>query len=115
MVLFGQSVDDLGDVNNPTILGEKYDLVILADGGFSQLRQFVTDVNPEYGGYVLYRGLLPLKELPEFSSGFVGNPGYPWFHGGFVVGTRQNALINFGCYMAIPESEVPKPEIGANR
>ena len=35
---FDQTIDSIGDVESPTIQGITYDLVILADGGFSALR-----------------------------------------------------------------------------
>ena len=87
-------------------------MVILADGGWSQLKQCVTKKSdPEYGGYVLYRGLLPLKEMPECAGGLDCS----WFVGGRVVGKKNHELINFGCYMWMPENQVPKPTVGENR
>ena len=63
-VLFYQNIESIGDENSPIVAGNPYDLVILADGGFSVLRKCVTTQQPEYGGYFLWRGLLALKEFP---------------------------------------------------
>ena len=49
-------------------------MVILADGGWSTLRQYVVDGEPEYAGYTLWRGLLEMKYMPEFRGG-MNHPG----------------------------------------
>ena len=52
-------VQDLGgDPMRPTVLGQTYDAVVVADGGWSKLRPLITgnQKQPEYAGYVIYRG-----------------------------------------------------------
>lgn len=52
-------VKDLGgDPMHPTVLGQPYDAVVVADGGWSNLRPLITgsQKQPEYAGYVIYRG-----------------------------------------------------------
>ena len=116
-VLFDQGVDSVGDVNEPTINGKKFDLVILADGGFSTLRDCVSKGEPEYAGYVLWRGLLDFKEMPDFfPQMFTYGPQHlKTSAGGFNIGCKGEEKINFGIYIPMPADEVPKPKPGANR
>lgn len=57
-VRFGVTVSDLGPspTAQPTINGEMFDAVIIADGGFSSLRHYVNDdaQQPEYAGQVVF-------------------------------------------------------------
>lgn len=67
-VHFGRSVTkeqvDISGVY-PKIDDKPYDLIILADGGFSSLRSaFVTDERPQYAGYICWRGSIPVSEVP---------------------------------------------------
>ena len=50
----------------PTINDQVYDAVIVADGGFSSLRKYVTgnDKQPEYAGHLIYRAKLALEDYP---------------------------------------------------
>lgn len=56
-VVFNTAVESLGDnANQPSINGEAFDAVIVADGGWSRLRGLYFDKRqPEYAGYQLYR------------------------------------------------------------
>ena len=35
--------------------------------------------------------------------------------GGFTISTPDGPMINFGCYLPMPEDMIPKPTVGANR
>ena len=54
---YGVAVTDLGeDLSRPTVNGEEFDLAIVADGGFSQLRaRHFTPALPEYAGWQAWR------------------------------------------------------------
>ena len=68
---FNSSIDHIdGTVNQPVILGKPYDLVVVANGGFSQLRNYVLEEEsnnsqqePEYAGYVVWRGSVDTRQL----------------------------------------------------
>jgi len=83
-VKFGRTIDSL-TVNDPSTHGgmptvsigdEPYDLVVVSDGGFSNLRKYVlgdasSEMNsrfmlePEYAGYVVWRGSVPVSKVPK--------------------------------------------------
>jgi 2-polyprenyl-6-methoxyphenol hydroxylase-like FAD-dependent oxidoreductase len=64
-VHFNKPITDLqGTVHAPVVDGKPYSLVVLADGGFSKLRQHVlSDAKPEYAGYVVWRGSVSVSKL----------------------------------------------------
>lgn len=89
VVRFGQTIDRLtihdddeepGRKRNTVSVGkEEYDLIVVSDGGFSKLRRYVLgdpndnsckandnsfQVEPEYAGYVVWRGGVPVSEIP---------------------------------------------------
>ncbi|CAB9529878.1 hydroxynicotinate 3-monooxygenase [Seminavis robusta] len=67
-VHFGQPITELhGTVEAPVIHHQNYDLVVLADGGFSALRHHVLGerAKPEYAGYVVWRGSVAVSKLPS--------------------------------------------------
>jgi len=117
VISFGQHVLDLGDPQHPTVQGERYDLAVIADGGWSELRSryFSSEERPTYAGFQGWRFKVPLSAVPgwntegEFShaSDFVimmkiaKNNGEDWIMGGAAI--------------AEPESEVTKPSAGWNR
>ena len=66
-VKFNQIIHDLGvDPMKPTINDQVFDAVIVADGGFSSLRKYVTgdDKQPEYAGHMIYRARLAVEDYP---------------------------------------------------
>lgn len=95
-----------------------FDLVVCADGYTSiGRRKLFPETSIEYAGYVLWRGLLNEKDLPEsepLQSG-VHSPGYPGGHGIFyfvpgadgsvAAGTR---VVNWGMYVGVTESSLGK-------
>lgn len=51
-VSFSRPVTDLGDIESPSINGENFDLVIVADGGWSELRsKYFESTQPVFAGY----------------------------------------------------------------
>ena len=73
-VHFGQTVSALeGTPESPVVQGKDYALVVLADGGFSKLRKYVLaddpsqdeGPQPDYAGYVVWRGSIPTSQLPK--------------------------------------------------
>lgn len=79
-VHFGKTVQKIeGSSKRPVIDGNQYDLVVVADGGWSNLRKYVLDErafqttetepscisedSPQYAGYVVWRGSVPLDKL----------------------------------------------------
>jgi 2-polyprenyl-6-methoxyphenol hydroxylase-like FAD-dependent oxidoreductase len=117
VITYGTEVTDLGDnVNRPTIAGEQFDLAIIADGSWSMLRsRYFGPELPRYAGWQAWRFKVPLDLVPnwnaegEYQSEFyhtilmriAKNDGSDWIMGGTSV--------------ACPESDVLKPEKGANR
>ena len=81
-VRFGQEVTDLGEEKDPLrpmVNGQRYDTVIVADGGWSRLRPLVTgDIKgqPEYAGYVIYRAKCSLQDFEAAYGVFVGEGMY---------------------------------------
>ncbi len=118
-VRFGSTVTDLGPSpqSQPTIEGDVFDAVIIADGGFSSLRHLVNGAvqQPEYAGQMVFRAKLAREHFPGFSGegGYeeqdafammlqvLQDDGRQWIMGGIGVG--------------VPESEMVRPLEGANR
>jgi 2-polyprenyl-6-methoxyphenol hydroxylase-like FAD-dependent oxidoreductase len=117
VVRYGENITDLGeDAMRPTVKGEHFDLAVVADGAWSQLRTryFGPDV-PTYAGWQAWRFRVPLAEVPGWDSEgerrvehyatilmkIAKDDGSDWIMGGTSI--------------ACPESEIKKPEMGANR
>lgn len=117
-VKFDFPVADLGDDNmRPTIDGEVYDAVIVADGGWSSLRRYVngSEKQPEYAGYVIYRSKLDAKDFPDFGGEGIYNVG-KYFSIALNVPTCDGRkFIMGGVAVGTPESEVVRPNKGASR
>lgn len=73
-VQFGKSVAEIkGNVQKPVIDDVLCDLVVVADGGFSRLRNYIFDDDemdhevpqPEYAGYVVWRGSISASKLSD--------------------------------------------------
>ena len=76
IVHFGKNISELQRQQSPLddtvwVNGKPYNLVVICDGGFSSLRKYVLGnendavVEPEYAGYVVWRGSIPVKKLPR--------------------------------------------------
>lgn len=97
---------------------EEFDLVVFADGYRSLGRRLLfPDVELQYRGYVLWRGVLEERELddPEPLESSVLRVGYGDGHGVFyfVPGrdgsvARGERWVNWGCYVRVPAEELPR-------
>jgi 2-polyprenyl-6-methoxyphenol hydroxylase-like FAD-dependent oxidoreductase len=93
----------------------EFDLIIGADGGKSTVRQYVTDQLPTYAGYTLWRGLVRQENITDPPYGITSVNGYTYKTLGFLCpgppdsDGKNTELWNCGVYMALPESQVPKP------
>lgn len=123
-VTFNHTVHDLGeDAAHPTINGEVYDLAVIADGGWSQLRRYVAgDVEPEYAGFVVGRARVDAVDLPGFDSSGDHEPGFYHQKNGIydtmilpMPTDDGRKLYNGGIFIAMPEDEVRRPDRGASR
>jgi 2-polyprenyl-6-methoxyphenol hydroxylase-like FAD-dependent oxidoreductase len=99
---------------------QRFDLVVFADGYQSLGRRLLfPDLEVQYSGYVLWRGLLGERHLADtaplestrarvFSPGVLGHfmpylvPG----PGGSVA--KGDRTINWGVYLAVPSDELPR-------
>jgi 2-polyprenyl-6-methoxyphenol hydroxylase-like FAD-dependent oxidoreductase len=95
-----------------------FDIAVGADGYRSGIRdQLFPDVEPDYRGYVCWRGVLHERDMdpsewmePTFARcGCAGMPGsfiypVPGADGSVEPGER---LVNWGCYSPVPADELP--------
>ena len=115
-VRFGVDVKEIVDSASQTprleIAGEErgFDLVVGADGGKSTIRRYVTNAVPEYSGYNLWRGLVPVEGIPGPPSGARTIDGVRYETLGFpFINGHGIAMWNCGVYMMTPKSEVAAP------
>eukprot|EP00523_Entomoneis_sp_CCMP467_P009688 CAMPEP_0168724724 /NCGR_PEP_ID=MMETSP0724-20121128/3782_1 /TAXON_ID=265536 /ORGANISM="Amphiprora sp., Strain CCMP467" /LENGTH=375 /DNA_ID=CAMNT_0008771479 /DNA_START=104 /DNA_END=1228 /DNA_ORIENTATION=+ len=99
----------------PVVLGKSYDLVIVANGGFSSLRRYVLedqDVEPTYAGYIVWRGSIPVKKLPPSLEAQVEEGVYKdGIYDTIVLKMAKDNgedLWTFGTFIATPEEEVSR-------
>lgn len=116
-VRFGHTVETLGNDNmSPTIDGEVFDAVIIADGGWSSLRHYVNgDSLPEYSGMVIWRAKVEAKEMPEFHAEGGFSSGQYFVMMLHVPTIKAGKFIMGGIAVETPESEVTRPNDGASR
>ena len=116
-VKFNHPVIDLGgDVMKPTINGNQYDAVIIADGGWSTLRHYVNgNKEPEYSGYVIWRAKVALKDVPRFSGEGLYYSGKYFVIALNVPTCDGQDFVMGGLALATPENEVTKPNQGTSR
>lgn len=116
-VKHGRNIQSLGeDVDRPTIDSEVFDMVVIADGGWSRLRHCVTGpAEPIYAGYVGYRGCINRKDVPWFDAFGIHKNGI--FDTIVMPQAYDDGTDNIVCgaVVATPESEVLKPAAGASR
>ncbi|KAJ1490424.1 hypothetical protein T484DRAFT_1935015 [Baffinella frigidus] len=125
-VRFGIEISEILDAGTlkPALMvhgeREEFDLILCADGGWSHLRKYVTNMQPRYAGYVLWRGRCDLVHAPGFKS-------WGAFRNGNVTTTayavrgpppsqkcRSGVYLQMGVYIAQPEAEITRPTRGAN-
>lgn len=127
-VHFDKPMTDLqGTVQEPVVDGKPYDLVVLADGGFSKLRQHVLgdDAKPEYAGYVVWRGSVSVSKLSSKHK-----RDFRYLEGVYKNGICDTIVLKmgkdsgedlwtFGTFVATPEADVvqywDKDKDGASR
>jgi 2-polyprenyl-6-methoxyphenol hydroxylase-like FAD-dependent oxidoreductase len=116
-IKFDKTITEIqGQVEKPIIDGQAYDLVVVADGGFSNLRKYVVGENaqPEYAGYVVWRGAIPTSKLPPMLLNDI-----KYIEGVYDVGKEFTIVMKmakdngedmwtFGTIVATPESDLPK-------
>ena len=119
-VRFGSTVNSLGSskteaLRQPTIGKEKYDLAVLADGGWSALRHYITDKNPQYSGYVIWWGLVEADKVPNFRAfGIRKNGIYDLIAMPLAKDRGKDAIIS-GIFVATPEKDVERSAPGTAR
>jgi len=119
-VRFGSTVNSLGSskteaMRQPTIGKEKYDLAVLADGGWSALRRYITDKNPQYSGYVIWGGVVDADKVPDFRAfGIRKNDIYDLIAMPLAKDKGKDGIIS-GIFVATPEKDVEKSAPGTAR
>jgi 2-polyprenyl-6-methoxyphenol hydroxylase-like FAD-dependent oxidoreductase len=114
-VHFGTDVQTIGDARSdrPAIFIDgkptTFDVIIGADGGKSTLRPFVTQQQPVYSGYTVWRGLVPMQGIVGQPSGSRIVNGIRYETLGFPCAGPDGPLWNCGVYMAMPYAEVAAP------
>jgi 2-polyprenyl-6-methoxyphenol hydroxylase-like FAD-dependent oxidoreductase len=65
-IQFGTEIRDLGDPNSPAVAGESYDVVVVADGGWSVLRaKYFDPAQPRYAGFEVWRFRVDLDAVRD--------------------------------------------------
>lgn len=115
-------------INDPEIVtlvfedgpSQSFDLILFADGYQSLGRRLLfPNINLSYRCYMLWRGLLPEREMNDSTplGSKVPRISYPDIPGNFVVyfvpdmdGSTQvgNRIYNWAAYIPLPEVELPK-------
>jgi 2-polyprenyl-6-methoxyphenol hydroxylase-like FAD-dependent oxidoreductase len=133
-VRFGKTITELhGNLQEqPVVDGVPYDLVILADGGFSSLRKYVlgnpedTTIEgpqPDYAGYVVWRGGISVRDLPkdvllELEEGVYKSGIYDTIMLKMAKDNGEDVWM-LGTFIATPEDEISgywnKAKDGAGR
>merc|ERR1711998_57977 len=126
-VKFGQTVETLGDdVQRPTINGETFDLAIIADGGWSMLREkYIDSQLPVYSGHQIYWASVDTAELPGGLSSFASEFGSTetatyttGIYDAVILDAPKcdgSSMYACGVFIATPESEIKQPRKGDNR
>merc|ERR1711998_26220 len=126
-VKFGQTVETLGDdVQRPTINGETFDLAIIADGGWSMLREkYIDSQLPVYSGHQIYWASVDTSELPGGLSSFASEFGSTetatyttGIYDAVILDAPKcdgSSMYACGFFIATPEAEIRRPERGDNR
>ena len=127
-VKLGHTVCTLGeDTQKPMIDGDVFDLAIIADGGWSMLREKYIDGKgrPEYTGHQIYWASVDTDELPGGLSSFdsqIGSTEDATYSNGIydaviLEAPKCNGSRMYACgfFIATPESEIQRPQSGENR
>jgi 2-polyprenyl-6-methoxyphenol hydroxylase-like FAD-dependent oxidoreductase len=101
------------DEKHPIVIdGKPYDLVILADGGFSSLRSLVTEEVPHYAGYICWRGSVTMSKLPTALKRQIQEGVYKDGHYDTIVlkmaKDSGEDMWTMGSFIATPEQELSR-------
>jgi 2-polyprenyl-6-methoxyphenol hydroxylase-like FAD-dependent oxidoreductase len=120
-VKFGVEVEDLGSdpTTRPVINGTPYDMVIIADGGWSRLRHLVTGAvtSPSYAGYIIWGGQLEAADVPGFKDFGVFKSGiYDTIVLPLATDSGRDGIM-CGTFVATPpeEAEAMRPQTSEGR
>jgi 2-polyprenyl-6-methoxyphenol hydroxylase-like FAD-dependent oxidoreductase len=108
-VKWGVRVADLGtEPSRPVVMGSHYDLVVIADGGWSELRtRYFSSARPEYAGYVAWRFRVSAAHVQGFQAfGEYANEHYR----AIFLPVTQNDGADFvmgGTVMSVPAEDLP--------
>ena len=121
-VTFGAAVDSVGDdPTAPSVLGEACDVCVIADGGWSALREryFAPHLRlrtPIYAGYNVWRFRVERKHVPGWEAeGEYSDGGH---HRTILMHIALNDGRDFlmgGTVIAAPEGTLAPPDAGASR
>ena len=116
----GAAVSDLGDnAARPTVLGEAFDLAVVADGGWSALRAKYFDArHPDYAGYAIYRFRVERARVPGWDAegSYESALGDPFFTIQMNIAKDDGSdWLMGGTSVACPEGTLPPPDAGAGR
>lgn len=116
-VKFDSTVTNLGEnINSPSIYGVNYDLVVVADGGWSSLRKYVNgDKLPEYAGHTIFRCKVLAEDYPEFTGDEVYTADKSFGIALNVALDNGKNYVMGGVAVGIPESDIVRPIEGASR
>ena len=114
---YNAHVRDLGeDLLRPTVMGETFDLAVIADGGWSELRtRHFGPAAPQFAGWQAWRFRVEAKDVPGFSAFGEYSAG---FYSTILLDVAMNNgsdWIMGGTSCACPESDVVRPGTGVNR
>ena len=116
-ISYGATVVDLGDdASRPTVNGQSYDLVVVADGGWSTLRgRYFGPAAPSYAGYQVLRFRVDKADVPGWDAeGQYENGIYASILMTIAADDGRDFLMG-GTSFATPETEVAPPSLGAGR
>jgi 2-polyprenyl-6-methoxyphenol hydroxylase-like FAD-dependent oxidoreductase len=110
-IRFGAEVHDLGeDTSTPRVEGEAFDLVVVADGGFSALRaRYFDPAKPRYAGYIGWRFRVKAEHVPGWDSegtyrdgpfrsilmAIAQDDGTDWLMGGTLVSAPESEALGY--------------------
>ena len=117
-IRYNATIADLGEapLTRPSVDGEAFDLAVIADGGWSALREKYFEKRlPEYAGWQAWRFRVDMEHVPGFSA-----------MGEYVQGNMFTILLDVakddgqtilagGTGVAADERNVIRPSKGANR
>lgn len=120
---FGTTIQKIGGTPEAPVVNDKpYDLVVLADGGFSQLRKHVltNQEEPSYAGYVVWRGSVATSQLSPDLVQSIERSSHSHLEGVYksknddiydtialkMAKNNGDDVWMFGTFVATPESEL---------